>query len=48
MIRPERPTLEGDYEEMLRTLLVYTFQLEEYVDITEQYIKTVNELLTKV
>lgn len=47
MIRPERPTLEGDYDEMLRMLLVYTFALEEYVDILEAYQEAVNNILAK-
>ena len=44
-IKPERPTLEGTYEEMLRTLLLYTFQLEVFVEVQETYMENVNAVL---
>lgn len=46
-IRPARPTLEGTSEEMLETLLVYTFQLEEYCDVYDEYIEGINAHYTE-
>lgn len=43
VIRPERPELSGGYDEMLRSLLIYTFTMEEYASTLEGYIEAVNE-----
>ena len=43
--RPERPYLEGSYEDMVRELIVYSEEMELYADRLEQYIDEVDRIL---
>lgn len=45
VVRPERPYLEGSYEDMVRQLIVYGMQMNEYCDRLEQYIAEVDRIL---
>lgn len=44
VIRPDRPQLTGTYEEMLKSLLVYTFSLEEYCNVVDDYLAEINSM----
>ena len=44
--RPERPYLEGSYEDMVRQLIVYGMQMDEYCDRLEMYIDEINKILS--
>lgn len=44
---PERPYLEGTYEEMLRATMEYAMELEQYADRLELYISEINEILSE-
>lgn len=43
--RPERPYLEGSYEDMVRELIVYSEDMEMYCSRLEQYIDEVDRIL---
>ena len=43
--RPERPYLEGSYEDMVRELIVYSEEMELYCSRLEQYIDEVDRIL---
>ena len=43
--RPERPYLEGSYEDMVRELIVYSEDMELYCSRLEQYIDEVDRIL---
>lgn len=45
--RPERPYLEGSYENMVRKLIVYSEDMELYADRLEQYIDEVDRILNE-
>ena len=45
--RPERPYLDGTYEDMVRQLIVYGMQMDEYCDRLETYIDEVNRILNE-
>lgn len=44
--RPERPYLEGTYEEMLRATMGYAMELEQYADRLELYIASLDDILS--
>lgn len=46
-IVPERPTLSGTAEDMVKQLIVYSNQLELVIDNYNAYIEAVNEILTR-
>lgn len=43
--RPERPYLEGSYEDMVKDLILYCGMLDGYCDRLEQYIAEVDRIL---
>ena len=45
--RPERPYLDGTYEDMVRQLIVYGMRMDEYCDRLETYIDEVNRILNE-
>lgn len=45
--RPERPYLEGSYEEMVRQLIMYSEDMELYADRLEQYIDELDRILNE-
>lgn len=47
LIIPERPTLDGTAEDMVKQLIVYSNQLELVIDNYNAYIEAVNEILTR-
>lgn len=44
--RPERPYLEGTYEKMLRAMMGYVMELEQYADRLELYIASLDDILS--
>lgn len=45
LVRPTRPQLIGTYEDMVRTLIRYGYELEYYCDGLERYISDISEIL---
>lgn len=45
VVRPERPTLEGSYENMVKQLIVYSNYMEMYATGLEDYIVEINYIL---
>lgn len=45
IVRPERPTLEGSYENMVKQLIVYSNYMELYATELEDYIVEINHIL---
>ena len=45
--RPERPYLEGSYEDMVRQLIVYSEELEVCCERYEQYIDEIDRILNE-
>lgn len=45
--RPERPYLEGSYENMVRQLIIYSEELEVCCERYEQYIDEIDRILNE-
>lgn len=45
LVRPVRPQLTGTYEDMVRTLIGYGYELEYYCDGLEDYISDINSII---
>ena len=45
LVRPTRPQLIGTYEDMVRTLIGYGYELEYYCDGLEDYISDINSII---
>lgn len=45
LVRPARPQLTGTYEDMVRTLIQYGYELEYYCDGLEKYISDISDIL---
>lgn len=45
LVRPTRPQLTGTYEDMVRTLIRYGYELEYYCDGLEDYISDINSII---
>lgn len=45
LVKPTRPQLTGTYEDMVRTLIRYGYELEYYCDGLEDYISDISEIL---
>lgn len=45
LVRPSRPVLEGSYEDMLRDMIRYGYELEYYCDGLEDYISDINSII---
>ena len=46
LVRPVRPQLEGSYEDMVRQLIRYGYEMEAYCEGLELYIQTVGDILS--
>ena len=46
VVRPERPYLEGSYEDMVKDLILYCGMLDGYCDRLEMYIDEINKILS--
>lgn len=45
LVRPVRPQLEGSYEDMVRQLIRYGYEMEAYCEGLESYILDISEIL---
>lgn len=46
LVRPTRPQLAGSYEDMVRDLIRYGYEMEAYCEGLELYIQTVGDILS--